>query len=590
MILSYIGHLFLYFCFLSCGVGFFLNQRLTKLQLHKILLLVFCLTSASIILIIYAFYVSDYSLLIVANNSHHMMPLPYKITALWGNHEGSLTLFTWMVIAVNLLQTKDGSRNIYRTTLGISGCLILCIIFNSSPFISNPDYIKTGKGFNPLLQDIAIAFHPPILYLGNAIQLAIFIRIISNSDLEKIYILNYISWSLLTLGIALGSWWAYRELGWGGIWFWDPVENISLLPWLSSTIILHYKKLYLSRQYVIYACIASLSFILGMALLRSGIVTSVHSFAYDPSRGMLLLLLFILMLVLVIVKATKKQSTLSSDQSIPSAIKTNTLILTTIFLILLVGILYPIIHEFASREKIEISKTFFISTLTPIALVLIFAITWFTYKISMKNKKNIIFSVCIGLILGITIIVSTEIKNIFFSLVICASIILFIYSAIEVAFKRNFMMNLGHMLVALMLFSLTLHHLLSKEYSFYLQKDSPKKIENITIKLVGTEYAKQDNYLSRKAILQIEENNRIVILTPETRFYPIENLFTNETSRINHNILSEIYVVSGDLRDNSLMVEFKIQYMIKLIWLSAISMVLVGLYACFKKRGRSENE
>ena len=277
---------------------------------EKISTLTFIFTFLSFICLTYSFVISDFSLNVVTNNSNTQLPIIYKITGVWGNHEGSILLWLLVMTFFGFLfsiQTID-DRDIKIKTLYIQNTLIfsisLFVILTSNPFqrVFPPEI--EGSDLNPLLQDPGLIIHPPLLYLGYvgfsivySISLAVLLFKIKNEDFVKVLKpWVFASWTFLTLGIGLGSWWAYYELGWGGFWFWDPVENASLLPWLTASALLHTiiisgkKKLFLKWTLLLSIITFTLS-ILGTFLVRSGVLISVHAFANDPSRGLFILLL-----------------------------------------------------------------------------------------------------------------------------------------------------------------------------------------------------------------------------------------------------------------------------------------------------------
>ncbi len=283
-----------------------LNFSNSKLQLiRKFSNLNFFFIFISFLILEYAFINSDFSLSLIANNSHTSKPMIYKISGLWGNHEGSMLLWILILTFFTFLvsKTKVIPKGIFfSNVLGIQNLVIfsflLFVLFLSNPFERTESIPFEGKGLNPLLQDPGLAFHPPMLYLGYvglSISFSFAIASLITKGLKPdwfIYLKPWtlVSWCFLTLGIALGSWWAYYELGWGGWWFWDPVENASLMPWLIATALIHsinvVEKKYNFINWTILLAILGFSFsLLGTFIVRSGLLTSVHAFASDPYRG-----------------------------------------------------------------------------------------------------------------------------------------------------------------------------------------------------------------------------------------------------------------------------------------------------------------
>ena len=262
----------------------------------------------SFFILLAAFVLTDYGVMLVVKNSHHLKPLLYKISGVWGNHEGSMLLWilelsAYSLFALYLFPLKNRFNIRIHSVLALNILLFLFyVLLLSNPFVANFDLTKDGNGLNPLLQDIGLAIHPPILYLGYAgmslpwaISIAcLYEQHISLVHRRKLSKAAKFAWSMLTLGIGCGSWWAYRELGWGGYWFFDPVENASLMPWLTATALIHIASLKLERTLnnwlfllsIITYCLCLFS----SFLVRSGLLISVHSFVSEPARGMFLLI------------------------------------------------------------------------------------------------------------------------------------------------------------------------------------------------------------------------------------------------------------------------------------------------------------
>jgi len=293
------------------AVGFFfwrIGGRITS-YLRQAAVLQFLLVVASFLALVQAFVISDFSLELAYGYSYTLQPLLYKITAVWGNHEGSLLL--WIVImtgfgAAVAISGKNLPGDLLALVLAVQGALgaafIAFSIFTSNPFTRLFPAPLEGRDLNPILQDIGLAIHPPLLYLGYvglSICFSFAVAALISGRIDAAWA-RWVrpwalgSWAFLTLGIAMGSYWAYYELGWGGWWFWDPVENASLMPWLAATALLHsaivMEKRNALKVWTIFLAILAFSLsLLGMFLVRSGILTSVHSFASDPTRGMVIL-------------------------------------------------------------------------------------------------------------------------------------------------------------------------------------------------------------------------------------------------------------------------------------------------------------
>ncbi len=349
--------------------------------------------------LVQAFVTSDFSVVLVADNSHSLKPLLYKITGTWGNHEGSMLLWA-LILALfgaavalfgsNLPDTLRARVIAIQAVIGVG--FLAFILFTSNPFarLATPPF--DGNGLNPLLQDPGLAFHPPILYLGYvgfSVTYAFAIAALLEGRVDVAWARwvrpwTLAAWCFLTLGIALGSWWAYYILGWGGFWFWDPVENASLMPWLAGTALLHSavvveKRDALKSWTVLLAILAFSLSLLGTFLVRSGVLTSVHAFAQDPARGMFILAFLLLItgggLALYAWRAPHIESRgLFQPLSREGALILNNLLLCTLAATVLLGTLYPLFLDLVSGNKVSVGPPFFNTTFVPIALALFAAL------------------------------------------------------------------------------------------------------------------------------------------------------------------------------------------------------------------------
>ncbi len=348
--------------------------------------------------LIYAFVVSDFSNQTVYNNSHTTKPLFYKISGTWGNHEGSLLL--WLLVLniflfIFLIKSKKQSNNYRLLTVFFQEIIIigflLFILLTSNPFVNLFPIVKEGLGLNPILQDPALAIHPPILYIGyvgtsiifSSSLAALVCGTINQNWAQHIKKWVIISWIFLTIGIMLGSIWAYYELGWGGFWFWDPVENVSLMPWFCLTALLHtvivLEKRNIFKSWIIILSITTFSLSMsGTFLVRSGILNSIHTFANDPSRGIFILcfLFFLIFLAIFIffiyqknISKTLKSYFLISRES---AMLVNNLFMMFFLSVVLIGTVYPIFLEVINGSKISIGPPFYQKLIVPFLIPFLF--------------------------------------------------------------------------------------------------------------------------------------------------------------------------------------------------------------------------
>ena len=358
------------------------------------------LVAISFLALIHAFTVSDFSVALVAHQSHTLKPLIYKITGVWANHEGSMVLWVLILALFGAMIAGFGANlpaTLRARVLAVHGLVatgfFAFILFTSNPFVRLSPAPAEGQGLNPLLQDPGLAFHPPFLYLGYvgfSISFSFAVAALIEGRVDPAWARwvrpwTLLAWCALTIGIALGSWWAYYELGWGGWWFWDPVENASFMPWLAGTALLHSaivveKRNTLKGWTVLLAILTFGLSLLGTFLVRSGVLTSVHAFATDPDRGVFILGLLILVtgggLVLYAVRAPGlKGGGLFAPVSREGALVLNNLLLATAAAIVLLGTLYPLILDAVGGGKVSVGPPFFEATFVPIMVPLLIAST-----------------------------------------------------------------------------------------------------------------------------------------------------------------------------------------------------------------------
>ncbi|WP_334128417.1 heme lyase CcmF/NrfE family subunit [Sneathiella sp.] len=344
----------------------------------------------------YGYVTSDFSILNVAQNSHSLKPMLYKISGVWGNHEGSLLLWAWILALFGLAVALFGRKlpdTLKARVLAVQGLIgvgfLLFILFTSNPFERLSPVPLDGNGLNPLLQDPGLAFHPPFLYLGYvglSVTFSFAIAALIEGRVDPAWARwvrpwTLAAWGFLTIGIALGSWWAYYELGWGGWWFWDPVENASFMPWLAATALLHSaivveKRDALKNWTILLAIVAFSLSLLGTFLVRSGVLNSVHAFATDPARGVFILMFLIVViggsLLLYGIRAPMmKGGGLFAPISREGALVLNNLLLSAATATILLGTLYPIFLDAFTGAKVSVGPPFFEATFLPLAIPLI---------------------------------------------------------------------------------------------------------------------------------------------------------------------------------------------------------------------------
>ncbi|WP_137151399.1 heme lyase CcmF/NrfE family subunit [Devosia sp. FKR38] len=383
------------------GYLFWRSGRRIAQVLSQAAILQFVLVAVAFLALIQAFITSDFSLLLAVNNSHSLKPLIFKISGVWGNHEGSMVLWIFILVAFGAMVAAFGRRlpnDLLTLVLATQSLLTAAFtgftIFTSNPFLRVFPAPMEGNDLNPVLQDIGLAIHPPLLYagyVGFSICFSFAIAALISGRIDQAWARwvrpwTMLSWTFLTLGIAMGSYWAYYELGWGGWWFWDPVENASFMPWLAGTALLHSALVMEKRNalkiWTIFLSIITFSLsLLGTFMVRSGILTSVHTFASDPTRGLVILTLLALVIggafFLFAMRASSlRQGGLFAPVSREGALILNNLFLATAVGAVLVGTLYPLLLDALMGTSISVGAPFFNLTfgalMAPLLLVLPF--------------------------------------------------------------------------------------------------------------------------------------------------------------------------------------------------------------------------
>lgn len=559
--------------------SFFLIFTHQRALVYKSILLQFALISIALLQLINAYVNTDLSLQNVMQNSHPLTPILYKVAGVWGNHEGSMLLWVWLlslVSAIFMWGNKFSSKYTDKI-LCIQSLLhflfLTFIVFTSNPFAEIQEILPEGKGFNPLLQDAALAIHPPILYAGyTGFSIAFSTALVAcfyNKQLNLAKCIM-IPWALLTLGIGLGGWWAYRELGWGGFWFWDPVENVSLIVWLIATSLLHISKTSLNLTF--HLSIATfLSSIFGIFLVRSGILTSVHSFAFDLSRGIFLFLIFLLLFCTssALLFYKRKQHPLQFKNL---SKKEKSVLLSIFFLLLIVGIillaiLYPIFFQFIFHKTISIEEKFYQQSLSIVFIpMILFGAFYFSkYKLKKFFKEAIIATIIV-----VGIYLYQPIPSILPLLYLFSAILLLLSLSYNAS---NLKMILSHFGLSLLIISTALYYAWKFDDNILIAKGETATIKEYNITLQEITYDQKDNYLFRQAVFGIVKNNKMLGNTkPQIRFYPIEKTFTTE-SGILHTIAGDIYMTIGESDEkDKIVAKFQFKPLTYLIWLSILIM------------------
>jgi len=603
-----------FICFIF---SFFLNSKdifiinlVSRIYTHS-----FFIFLSSFFVYVWLAISDNFSVLYIAQHSNINLPVFYKISSIWSAHEGSM--FLWIIFlttwgAVYNLSTSN-DQLLKARTLGVisitSVGFLLFLLLTSNPFETIlPVPPENGADINPVLQDPLLAIHPPMLYIGYvgfviAFGQALAFLFEGKPEIKwekQVRSWSLASWSFLTLGIALGSWWAYYELGWGGYWFWDPVENVALMPWLAATAFVHSlsasSKSSILRIWTLLLSILVFSLSLfGAFIVRSGIIDSVHSFANDPERG-LYLLAFIGLLVMVslllfsirfnLLLSNKKIVSLSKE----SFISLNNIFFGTLIFSTMLGVLYPLIYEFIYNQKISVGAPFYNAIFAPITLI---ACIFLYFSIDSKwqqslNIKTLFQPLPVSLTCSVTIIILAffqfSITN-FWTLasLLIGSIIIIRYMIViyfYFVYRKftNIFSVIAHCGLGLLIISIALNDNLSSERALNIKINETEIYKDYQITLKNLRMVPGPNFDSVKADFLIENpNGKTFTLTPEKRKYFARGQVTTETA-IHTSFLKDIYLTIGDqLDDGSWIVNIQFNIFIRWIWFSAIMMVVAGL-------------
>jgi len=620
LIYNYIGNYSLVISLVISLIIFFisiLSLRKTNVKinnnLNKLIFFQFFFILISFFSLISLFVVSEFSNITVFNNSHTNKPLFYKISGTWGNHEGSLILWLFILtffIFIYFLKSKSRSIKERLLTLTFQEVIIIgFLIFllkTSNPFNQIFPIPKEGLGLNPILQDPILAIHPPVLYLGYVSTSIIFSSSlgslvngnVNNKWASFIKKWIFISWIFLTIGILLGSIWAYYELGWGGFWFWDPVENISLMPWLSLTALLHCvlvleKRSSLGSWTIILSISTFTLSVCGTFLVRSGILNSVHTFANDPERGLyILIFLFILVFMSLIIYFFYEEKIESNKNNFNFFTKESSILINNWFVmfflsVILIGTIYPIFIEVLTNEKISVGPPFFNKLIIPFLIpFLIFMsigpnLSWIKNKKFEKKNKLIIFFV-LNLILSFIILKIFGETTIKYIILLAASFYMFFITFKDLIKKsyKNTSQTISHFGFSLLILSIIMNSFLSKEVITNLKVGDQINFMGNTMKFKKIETSLSSNFESLVGYFEI--NNKL-LFKPEIRIYDQPEVITSEAD-IKTNLFKDRFLVINLVKDkNYFNVRYQEKPLMIWIWLSTILIAIGGCVSFFKR-------
>jgi cytochrome c-type biogenesis protein CcmF len=577
------------------------------------------------------FYNDDFSVAVVANNSNSLLPPWYKISAVWGNHEGSLLLWALILagwtVAVALF-SRSLPEDMVARVLSVMGMVavgfLLFSLATSNPFErALPMPPEDGRDLNPLLQDVGLILHPPMLYFGYvgfSVAFAFAIAALSSGRLDTAWARwsrpwTLAAWMFLTLGIALGSWWAYYELGWGGWWFWDPVENASFMPWIAGTALIHSlavtekRGMFKSWTVLLAICTFSLS-LLGTFLVRSGVLTSVHSFAADPARG-----LFILIFLGIVVGgsftlyALRAPSVRSEAEfsllSRETLLMVNNVVLMVAMLTVLIGTLYPLILAALDMGKISVGPPYFNATFVPLTAVLMVAMgvgPLLKWRASNAAQiKKILFSpVVVSLVCGLAF---PWLYGGSFDLAVFITITLAVWltASMLIALRQRLAvgagglvslggsfwgMFLGHIGLAVCAVGVGLTTAYSTEMDLRMDPGDTISVAGYEFRFFGSSAVEGPNYVAEQGLIVASKGGSEYRLRPEKRHYSVQSSMMTEAA-INPGLFRDLYVAMGEpLEKGAWAIRIHYKPFVRWLWLGGLIMALGGICSMADKRYR----
>jgi cytochrome c-type biogenesis protein CcmF len=588
----------------------------------------------------YSFYANDFSVLYVASNSNSHLPLAYRLAALWGGHEGSMMLWV-SILAVWTMAVTLFAKSLPETfrirLISVMGMVsigfLAFIIFTSNPFERLIPAALDGRDLNPLLQDPGMVFHPPVLYMGYvgfSVAFAFAIAALLDGRLDITWARwtrpwTTVAWVFLTLGIAFGSKWAYYELGWGGWWFWDAVENASFMPWLVGTALIHSLAVTEKRDafkvwtVLLSICAFSLS-LLGTFLVRSGVLTSVHAFATDPRRGVFILLYLVIViggaLLLFAWRAPKVGLGEKFDVvSRESMLLTNNVVLVAAAGSVLLGTMYPLLMDALGAGKISVGPPYFdtvfvaimapglfLMGLGPLAKWKKASLPEIGLRLRVAAVISLVSALLVPLIMG-KLTVMTAV-GVFLGIWVASTSLILLINRIKTrqAATPNFLENikgiplafygmlLAHLGIGVFILGVTLVKGFESEQDLRMEVNDVAQIGNLAFRFEGAKEIVGPNYLSSQGKFIVTSNGKqVAALQPEKRFYPVQGSMMTEAD-IEPGVLKDLYVSLGEpLENGAWSVRIYIKPFVQWIWAGAIIMALGGILALSDRRYRIVN-
>lgn len=591
------------------------------------------LVAGAFALLTVAFVQQDFSVRYVAENSNTLLPLAYRYSAVWGAHEGSLLMWV-LVLALwggaVALWSKRLPDTVRARVLGVMGIISLGFIaflfFTSNPFVRLLPAPLEGRDLNPLLQDPGLIIHPPMLYIGYvgfAVPFAFAIAALLDGHVDARWLRwtrpwTNVAWGFLTLGIALGSWWAYYELGWGGWWFWDPVENASFMPWLAGAALIHSQAVTEKRgsfaSWTLLLAIAAFALsLLGAFLVRSGVLTSVHSFAADPSRGAFILVFLALVIGAALLLYALRAGALGSDDPrrgfMPTSRETlllaNNLLLAGACAMVLLGTLYPLLADALGLGKVSVGPpyfgTLFIVLMAPLVALLPFGplVNW---QRDQASKRLALLAPWAGLALLLGVLAwfmapQGKLKAAA-GVAAAAWVVLGTARFIWTRLRGNGRFNaemvgmlLAHTGVAVFLVGALLVEALNVQREVALSPGHDLEVSGYTLRFEGVDHQQGPNYVSDRGHVRVLQGGReLALLHPEKRAYASGGQMMTEAG-IHARVRGDVYVALGEpLGNNAWAVRVHIKPFVRWVWLGALLMALGGFVTAADRRFRRFQE
>ncbi|WP_108484282.1 heme lyase CcmF/NrfE family subunit [Oceaniglobus ichthyenteri] len=582
----------------------------------------------------YAFVTSDFSLRLVVQNSHTLKPMLYKVSGVWGNHEGSLLLWCLILAVFGACAAWFGGGlppSLRARVLAVQGSVgvafLAFTILTSNPFLRLEVPPFDGQDLNPLLQDPGLAFHPPFLYLGYvglSMTFSFAIAALLEGRVDAAWgrwvrPWTLAAWLFLTVGIALGSWWAYYELGWGGFWFWDPVENASFMPWLISAALLHsaivVEKREALKAWTILLAILAFGFsLIGTFIVRSGLLTSVHAFANDPERGVFILAILAFFMGGALILYTMRAGAMEakgvfSSVSRESALVANNVLLTVSCFVVFVGTMWPLVAEMFFDRKLSVGAPFFNAAFSPfmvaLAAIMPFGaiMPWKRAQISKVAQPlwgPLVLSVALG-----ALVWTMQTGRSFLAPVGLVLALWVTFGILADLWLRTGRGDLGskmrrlwrlpradwgksiaHFGFGITIFGICAMTAWQVEDIRVANIDEPFDVAGYTVTLEKVEQGRGPNYFTTMATISLEKGGRTIVLTPEKRMYPVARMPTTEAA-IANGIWRDLYVVIGDQQDGSgWTVRTFVKPFANWIWAGCIIMALGGIFSLSDRRLR----